>query len=632
MDSKIISSATALIRRSGSRTFAVMISAFLGLALVSSVTYAQQDFSQNSTAKKRVQPGPLASRIGSAVNWRTDIEAAIKESTQSGKPVFWYVPTVRGTFMDRKDSIDRYMLAGPFSWPAIIELLNQHFIPLKATPKPADQQKYEIRPYVFIEPGFVILDQTGDLVAKIDRLTTLHTQWLYQLISGYVENVSAPKRSAELQRLWEQFAKREYDQMGFSTSSNSEEGVELLLLEGMARFRQGNHAAAKAKWEQAGQLDPESPLAWKAAAEAEGFGPFVRGFEVHCQLPAEALQSGKASAGSAAPRHLYREDDLWQRGIEFLLEMQAENGGWFDSDYDFGGADSLPNVHVAVSAIAALALMDALSHPQLEDSLKDRVTQSLEKASRFLLNDEYLNLFDRDELAWAYAYRIRFLSRLVKQEPQVRDPLVANVRALEAMQTPSGSWFHEYPNPMVTALALLAFSESAEVGAEAQSDTITRGTEALSRDRFGNGGFSYASGRRPNRAAEGGESELIQSAGRMPLCELGLFLHDGSNMERLVKAIDRSFALAEPLMNSLKYDNHTSNHAYGGFFIWYDIEARGEAILRLTDAAAKTRFQDAQRELILGLPEVDGCFVDSHELGRVYGTSMALISLAKTRR
>ncbi|MEZ6095879.1 MAG: hypothetical protein R3C03_16885 [Pirellulaceae bacterium] len=35
-----------------------------------------------------------------------------------------------------------------------------------------------------------------------------------------------------------------------------------------------------------------------------------------------------------------------------------------------------------------------------------------------------------------------------------------------------------------------------------------------------------------------------------------------------------------------------------------------------------------QREIILQIPEIDGCFVDSHELGRCYGTAMALLSLS----
>jgi hypothetical protein len=31
---------------------------------------------------------------------------------------------------------------------------------------------------------------------------------------------------------------------------------------------------------------------------------------------------------------------------------------------------------------------------------------------------------------------------------------------------------------------------------------------------------------------------------------------------------------------------------------------------------------------MLRLPELDGCFVDSHELGRCYGTAMALLSFS----
>ena len=34
------------------------------------------------------------------------------------------------------------------------------------------------------------------------------------------------------------------------------------------------------------------------------------------------------------------------------------------------------------------------------------------------------------------------------------------------------------------------------------------------------------------------------------------------------------------------------------------------------------------KKLVLDLPEFDGCFVDSHELGRAYGTAMALLCLA----
>ena len=34
----------------------------------------------------------------------------------------------------------------------------------------------------------------------------------------------------------------------------------------------------------------------------------------------------------------------------------------------------------------------------------------------------------------------------------------------------------------------------------------------------------------------------------------------------------------------------------------------------------------------MALPEIDGCFVDSHEIGRCYGTAMALLCLARQSR
>ena len=34
-----------------------------------------------------------------------------------------------------------------------------------------------------------------------------------------------------------------------------------------------------------------------------------------------------------------------------------------------------------------------------------------------------------------------------------------------------------------------------------------------------------------------------------------------------------------------------------------------------------------QRRIVLETAEIDGCWVDSHELGRTYGTAMALLTL-----
>ena len=86
---------------------------------------------QNSTRKIRSAPGELAAKAGAGVAWRDSVEDALAESAKTGKPVFWYVPSVRRSPMDRKPEIDRYMMGGPFSWSATIVLLNQHYVPVR---------------------------------------------------------------------------------------------------------------------------------------------------------------------------------------------------------------------------------------------------------------------------------------------------------------------------------------------------------------------------------------------------------------------------------------------------------------------------------------------------------------------
>ena len=44
----------------------------------------------------------------------------------------------------------------------------------------------------------------------------------------------------------------------------------------------------------------------------------------------------------------------------------------------------------------------------------------------------------------------------------------------------------------------------------------------------------------------------------------------------------------------------------------------------------KSWCQAKQKGIIMAMPEIDGCFVDSHEIGRCYGTAMALLCLARS--
>jgi hypothetical protein len=583
----------------------------------------------------RVKPSATAARIGTGVLWEETWDKAAEKSRTTGKPIFWYIATIPGTFMDRKTEIDRYMLAGPFSWPATLERLNRDFVPVRCGPSPEQIEAFGLKPYKFVEPGFLIIGADHAVKLRVDHLTTLHPLWLDHLIGSAAESTpesaTKPEPSrAELVVAWRRFSSGEFD-LALDLSADRDRAdplsLERLLLAGMAEFRRGDHESAKAYWRRAAAAQPDAPLAWKAAAEAEGFGPFVRGFEVFADLPEAAYRAGLESIGSAAPEKTYAEADLWNRGVDFLLGMQAASGGYFDSDYDFGGFDSLPNVHVAVTSLVGLALCDACE--RVEPSRQPRVREALARAAEFVADEQNINVRDKDEILWAQAYRVRLLARLVKAKwgdtHRYQTALDRAVKGLERIQLDTGGWYHEYANPFVTATALTALHNAQTAGASIDTEKVARGLASLAGDRAADGAYPYQSARQVRRKS----SSIAASAGRIPVGDMALWQWGKLTDAQLTQAARTALEHHPSLDAAYKYDNHTSTMGYGGFFFWYDMHARSELIARIGDPAERRELQDRQRGLILKLPEIDGCFVDSHELGRCYGTAMALLSLAQ---
>jgi hypothetical protein len=588
-----------------------------------------QRFQGNSTRKARVSPQGLAAKAGSAIQWRQDLEKALAESATSGKPVFWYVPTLKRTFMDRKDVIHQYMLAGPFSWPAIIALINDNFVPVKQIPDTTEAKQYGLATYKFIEPGFVVIAQ-GQVTQVADRLTTLHPQWLFRLMSHSLDgspewdSLASPSDRSVIKSAWTTFNQRQ--EIPAELVVPDQQRMELELLRGMQLFRSGKHTQARELWRAAASKHPEHPLAWKADMEARGIGPFVRGFEIFQPLDNKQVQAGVQSLGSAAPAGTFSNEQLWSNSAAFLLDNQREDGGFFDSDYDFGGADSLPNVHLAVTAICGWALSKA--NQRIEGPNRQRIEQAVRKAVKYCCNENNLNPKDRDELLWAEAYRLRFLAAVLQDkryhgDTDVQHTINSAAKRLEDLQSGNGSWFHEYPNSFVTATALVALHEAAKAGAAIDGQRIEKGLSRLDSQRFPNGAYPYA----VRRGNSGAGEPIEASAGRIPLCSYARFLWNKEEGTALANAAEIGLKYHELLAKALKYDNHTDTHAFGGFFFWYDMHARSEAIATIPDLQRRMDLSKQQLSIIHTLPELDGCFVDSHELGRCYGTAMALLSL-----
>ncbi|MEC7584329.1 MAG: hypothetical protein VYE77_08425 [Planctomycetota bacterium] len=591
---------------------------------------------QNSKRKIRARPSTLAAQAGTAVPWRASLEAAVREAQETDKLVFWYVPTAAGSPMDRKPEIDRYMMAGAFSWPSTIDLLSQKFIPVKQKAGRDEVATYGLRRGVFIEPGWLVLDGDGKEVARMQQLTTLHPMWFEAPLRRLVgsESDEFPCHAA-LREAWRAYRgadrQRCLEEINLVLAQDPSAAVsaEALWLRGACLRRLGLVDEAQAVWRDLADRFADSTWASKAAMEVEGHGPFSRGFEVYLELPERVLRD--TTEGSRAPSGTYTEQELWQKSVEFLLSMADADGVMRDSTYDFGGTDGLPNVYLAVSFLAGEALLCAAERQDRGLlSFSDATRKAIERQLELLLVAARSGPFaveDRDEILWAYAYRTRFLARwaqLRSGDADKIDPLLrSSVTAVAMMQPDNGAWFHEYSNPFAIATALQALAAARDHGAEMEQATIDRGLRALVQCRVANGAYSYGySAKRPPRAT------LEAAAGRMPLCELALLLWEQSNQEKLEAALQAAFEHHGLLAAVRKYDDHADRHGYGGFFFWFDMLGRAEAVMQVADKEQRDAWRDQQRQLVLDLPEFDGVFVDSHELGRCYGSAMALLCLA----
>lgn len=596
--------------------------------------WQQESGGANSSDKARAKPQELSKKAGSAILWENNYESALEKSKATGKPIFWYVPTVPGTFMDRKEEVNRYMLAGPFSWPSIIKLINQNCIPLKVAPKTALAKQFNIRVYDFIEPGFLLVQPNEEVQLLANRMTTLHPRWTFKVLAKAMkdpsswEDYSGNTTSLELET-WRRVSASDWQlEPKVMTELLKGNSMESKLLAGMAAFRMGRHDEAKSIWQESSLAHPDHPLAWKASCEAQGIGPFCRGFEVFEALPESAVDGiDLKNVTSAALVNTFNELELWQRSVDYLLGMQNTNGGIFDSDYDFGGADSLPNVHTAVTSLVGLALMEA-ERRSTDPVRKKRIREALDRIVFFVSDDANLNFVDRDEILWGQAYRIRLLSACHRQNAnaKVSEALQKAVKQLETLQLKTGGWYHEYANAFVSATALTALFDASQAGVLVDTNKVNSGLKRLASQRLSNGAYPYAT-RTENGKDAGTEKDLAASAGRISICELARKRWGQVDEIEFAKAVSKSMDLHDVLAIALKYDNHTSTFAYGGFFFWYDMQARSEAISLIADQEIKSKLAAKQRQLIISLPELDGCFVDSHELGRCYGTAMGLLSL-----
>jgi len=504
-----------------------------------------------------------------------------------------------------------------------------------------------IKKFAFVEPGFIFMTPEGTIVHTIDRLRTFNADWMRAVLVAVLrknEKYNAPAGDTT-----EDLMRGGDDEKALAKATPEQKSVILRRLGRYDEVLKLNHPIEKARafialerfadarallgdlktpealhllglvdwwtgqnpeprWRELVSRHAETPWAWRAAKNlVKGHdtlkdGPTVHNFEDCFAFPAP---------GPATSTKLPTEDaDLAaRRAVRFLLRAQRGDGSWSDSRYVYCNTPViLPNVVTAMTALAAMALAE------WRDVDPERVDAALARAEKFLRDDTRVNRGQNEE-CYADAYRLLYFAR--QKDVKV---LNAIVEKLAASQKKNGFWAHEYPNPFATGAVVHGLAAAKKAGADVPEGTLGRAGDALLKSRGDGGRQPYSDGR---------PSSERNSMARSALCELALFECGEVKLDDVATALEAYWRHLDRLEAIRVCDFH-ADQELGGFFFWHGVFHSCEAACALEGEPRREHLAKFRAQ-VLSIPEFDGSFIDSHELGKSYGTAMALLVLRRSR-
>jgi hypothetical protein len=592
-----------------------------------------------------------------------------------------------GVQMYRAPVLDMYMQQVLFADPDVARIVKTRFVPLRMVCDEAMCERFGLRPLQYVEPMVVFLDAGGKKLHVVERLRTFDALWFADLLRRVLDHAGAPapecktaseaidagmwekalallgdeptdavekagllrrlRRPAEALAVLDRFQR---PSKKLQAMLDAERGL-VLTLQGdtagalralEAAYRAGGDGAAEAgywlahnRWRDGNELGaiqqyqivadrwPESSHGKRARLnlmlgdDERPVGATFCGFENAGYLPDAAYAGLPRDTTWAGPARDPKQTA--ESGVRFLLRMQREHGGFTDSRYAYWPTPELtPNAWVAITALAATALLE------WRDVDPAHVDAALQRAEGYLFDERRLRRGQNEDV-YADAYRLLYLARKAGGlDGGTKLALIARMNQLieeaRARQAEPGFWAHEYQNAFCTGVMLWSALLCKREGATVPDDMLDRAATALLSARFKNGAFSYG-----GAAPAKGEGSLKDASGRMPLCEAALLAHARSEPERLEFAFDNFWQHLARIETVRRNDFH-SDGELAGFFFFHALFHTSEAMKMLPEArrtAAKAKLQ----ALLQRIAEIDGSFVDSHEIGRSYGTAMALLTL-----
>ncbi len=596
----------------------------------------------------------------------------------------------KGRQMYRAPVLDMYMQQVLFNDPDVASITNSRFVPVRMVCDEVLSKRFGLRPLAFVEPAVVFINGKGEVVHFVERFRTFNAHWFADLQRRVLTKAGAgkslPGATDPVRAIPEGRWESALAQVDTLSTSNGVDGAllraqllrrlrrpdaalqalkgstrapksqvalergRILTLQGQAKLAiaalkpadkiaeagyltalnqlaLGDEDRSHATFTEVAAKHPSTLFGRRAKANTERgdddrpLGAAFTCFESSTYMPEAAytgLRRDTTWAGKPASAKA-----LSKRALDLLLGNQRADGGFKDSRYAYWPTPKItPNVWIAITALSATALLHN------RDAAPQRIDAAIAKAEAYMFKPGLLNRGQNEDV-YADAYRLIYLAtkkQIASGDAKMHRELVTRMndvlKEASERQSQPGFFAHEYNNAFCTASMLWGVKLAEKAGATVPPEMISRGIMALVSARYETGSYSYSGAAKNKKRPTG----LKDASGRMPACEGVLLANGHGSMKQLRFALDNFWKHIDRLEGVRRNDFH-SDGELGGFFFFHAVYHTSEVIKLLPEAEQKSHHAKLLK-LVQRIPEMDGSFLDSHEIGRSYGTAMALLILA----
>ena len=362
-----------------------------------------------------------------------------------------------------------------------------------------------------------------------------------------------------------------------------------------------------------------------------------------------------------------------RRGVEFLLDTQAEKGYWgrsANSKYYRIWAP-VPGAHDAFRTATTALSIEALCQVRelFQGDFRQQIEAALDEGQHWLLSKGgTLRRSEPDDAAdyfgyalynvWGHGFSLHALQQLHQRaagnrelQSRLLDGIEYHVDRLRRDEFLNGGWgYYDHdntdrprlarfqrptgsPSSFTTATVLVALNDVKPLGFDLPQATIDRAMASLCRQR--NPNFSYHYGEYLSSRPMYGINRPAGSLGRSQVCNLAMRLQGDADVSDEVlktwlrRLIARNGWLAMSRKRHIPGQSpHFADFGVAGYFYYYGHYYAAKCLLQLP-REQRPYFQDHLAKLIMPKQEKDGSWWDYilYDYHQQYGTAMALFTL-----